>query len=402
MKKTVLSLLVAAAVAPSAYAADNITEALTSGKANVDVLMRYEGIDRDTADPENIVVDAEAIVLRTRIGYHTGSLSGFSAYAEIEDSRTMFGLDEVGLPPTQKVADPEVTEVDQAFVQYKNDIVTAKVGRQVITNDEHRFIGHVGWRQDRQTFDAARVELTPVENLKIDLSYVWKHNRIFAELADADADNTFLHISYKTPVGTVAGYSYLIDDETRNVQVDTYGVRFKGSTKLDSISLHYHAEYATQDLTFAAGEFEPEYLFLEGGLTVAGITGKIGYEVLGSDDGLASFSTPLSTLHKWNGWADVFVGPTFNPAGMPGGLVDNYLSIAGKAGPINLSVTYHVFESDEESIDYGDEVDFSATTKFGKIYNAGLKYASYSADDRAPRFVSTDTEVTWAWFGFSF
>ena len=65
--------------------------------------------------------------------------------------------------------EPETAEIDQAYIQYKTDDVTVKAGRQVIALDGQRFIGHVGFRQDRQTFDGVRVMFEPVKGLKTDV-----------------------------------------------------------------------------------------------------------------------------------------------------------------------------------------------------------------------------------------
>ena len=76
-------------------------------------------------------------------------------------------------------------------------MLTAKLGRQVLTLDDHRFVGHVGWRQDRQTFDAARLQMSPAEGLYLDMAYIYKRNRIFAEALDAQAEDLLLNLSYK-------------------------------------------------------------------------------------------------------------------------------------------------------------------------------------------------------------
>jgi hypothetical protein len=49
-------------------------------------------------------------------------------------------------------------------------------------------------------------------------------------------------------------------------------------------------------------------LHIEVGTTVASVNVKVGYELLGSDNGEYGFATPLATLHKFNGWADQFLG----------------------------------------------------------------------------------------------
>ena len=149
-----------------AVAADSIAEALESGKGYGDFRLRYENVDQDRTD----VDEATAVTLRSRIGYKTGSISGFSGLTEFEDSRIVAGQDEYTVGPTgfnpgeySVIGDPESTELDQAFLQYKSDMATVKLGRQVLTLDNHRFVGHVGWRQDRQTFDALSAVVTPAD-----------------------------------------------------------------------------------------------------------------------------------------------------------------------------------------------------------------------------------------------
>jgi putative salt-induced outer membrane protein YdiY len=160
---------------------ETITEAISSGKAKVDFRLRYEGVDQD-----NPLDNASALTLRTRLGYTTGSIDGFSATVEMEDNRIVLGQGDYTVGPTgynlgqySVIADPEFTELDQGFIQYKSDTFVAKVGRQVITHDGHRFIGHVGWRQDRQTFDALSVDYKPAKGISLKYAYVDQRNRIF-------------------------------------------------------------------------------------------------------------------------------------------------------------------------------------------------------------------------------
>jgi len=185
MKKSTTSLLGAAIAAvlvtPAANAeATSITEALTTGKAYGDFRLRYEEADIDNGNDE----DASALTLRSRFGYTTGTISGFSATIEAEDSRIVADQDDFSNPvrPTEfdVIADPESTEIDQFFLQYKNDVVGIKAGRQVITLDDHRFVGHVGWRQDRQTFDALNITVNPADKFTINYSHIGQRNRIFA------------------------------------------------------------------------------------------------------------------------------------------------------------------------------------------------------------------------------
>ena len=69
------------------------------------------------------------------------------------------------------IADPWTTEMEQEFMKYAEEGFTTKLGRQVTTYDGHRFVGYVGWRQDRQKFDALKLAYDASEKLKLSYSY---------------------------------------------------------------------------------------------------------------------------------------------------------------------------------------------------------------------------------------
>ena len=383
-----------------AHSSDSFIDALSNGKTKADFRLRLE--DVDTA-----VNDATAMTLRSRLSYTTNSYNQLSATIEVEDVRSVLGVNSYSVPQTgfntgqhAAIPDPEVTELDQAYIQYKDSLLTAKLGRQVLTLDDHRFVGHVGWRQDRQTFDAARLQMSPAEDLNLDIAYIYKRNRIFAEALDAQAEDLLLNLSYNSPVGKLKAYAYLLDDETLNRQSDTYGIHLSGKRDTETASVFYNAAFATQQATQAGVEYDPDYLLLEGGVAIADMDIKFAYEVLGSDNGQASFTTPLATLHKFNGWADVFVASTFTATALPLGLVDTSVSISGKIGSqvpgVKWSAVFHTYDSDQGSVDYGSELDLVASVKFNKHYSGGIKYASYNADS-----FSVDTDKFWLWVGLS-
>lgn len=396
MKKTTLIIISSALLAQSVCAEESITGAIKNGKANVDMNLRYETVEQD-----NALQDATALTLRTRLGYTTAVYNNFSAMIEMEDTRIVGGQDEFTVGPAgfnpgvySVIADPETTELEQAFVKYADEGLTAKLGRQVITYDGHRFVGHVGWRQDRQTFDALKLDYSASERLKLSYSYLWKRNRIFAEAADIDSKDSLINVSYKSGFGTVTGYGYLleVDNHTDN-GLDTFGISFRGVAG-ENKNFKYIAEYASQSNESGAAEYDTDYLFIEGGMDISGITAKIGYEVLGSDDGLIGFATPLATLHKFNGFADIFLT---TPAA---GLVDMYASATTKLAGGKLVLVYHDYSADKSSPavdDMGNEINLVYAKKFAKNYSAGIKYASYSAGD-----INVDTDKLWLWAGLSF
>ena len=394
---TALATALIAGMASHSVMADDFYESMTSGDGYIKFNLRYEGVDQD-----NTLENASALTLRTLLGYETGDYRGFSAKFEMEDSRIVMGQGDYSLGSTgynvgqySVIADPETTELDQGYIQYKNDVLTAKLGRQVITLDGHRFVGHVGWRQDWQTFDALSAKYTPNKDLTVSYAYITQRNRIFAEAADLDAKDHLINLSYKTSVGKLVGYSYLleVDNNTDNA-LDTYGISFTGSTKAGDTKVLYAAEYATQISESATTNYDADYLKLEGGAVISGITAKLGYEVLGSDDGAYGFSTPLATLHKFNGWSDQFLGTPSQ------GLVDAYVSVGAKLGGGGLTVIYHGFEADEADDtvdDLGSELNLVYVKKFAKNYVAGVKYAAYSAGD-----IKVDADKLWVWVGANF
>ena len=396
MKPQQLTLAVALAL-PSSFLsiayADSITEALVNGKASANLNLRYETVSQDNAKK-----DADAFTLRTRLTYATGSIKGFSALVEFEDSRNVFGIDDynntLGKNPDYSViADPETTELDQAFVQYKQENLAVKAGRQVITMDNHRFVGHVGWRQDRQTFDGLTAAYQPIKDLNLQYGYISKRNRIFAEAKDINSSDHIINASYKTSLGKLTGYGYLleVDNNTKN-GLDTYGIRFSGSAPIGKQKLTYNLEYAQQDFEMEMTSYSADYLSAELGAVISGFSLKLGYELLGSDDGKYGFSTPLATLHKFNGWSDQFLSTPKE------GLADIYATIGGKIAGGKWAVIYHKFDADEATVledDLGSEINAVYSKSFTKHYSAGVKLASYSAGDNTAGKV--DTDKIWVW-----
>lgn len=398
-KKIALTLsVILASTASSQVFANTFTDALTQGKTSANVQLRYESVSQD-----NALKDADAFTLRTRLTYATGSVSGFSALVEFEDSRNVLGVDDYNNTNGKNtnysvIADPETTELDQFLLQYKQEAFGVKLGRQVLTLDNHRFVGHVGWRQDRQTFDGLTLTYQPTESLKLHYSYIDKRNRIFAQEKDIDAKDHLLNASFKTSVGKFTAYSYLLEvDNGSSNGTDTYGLRYSGSAPIGKQKIKYTLEYAKQDYDSLSTSYSADYLAAELGSTFSGVGLKVGYEKLGSDDGMYGFSTPLATLHKFNGWSDQFLNTPQQ------GLADLYMGASGKVAGGKWALTYHKFDADEASTtvdDLGSEINALYTKSFSKHYAVGVKLAKYSAGDSGAGKV--DTDKVWLWLNAKF
>ena len=387
MKKKILATLIPLLVSTASYA----TIETSVGKANIDLRLRFENVTQD-----NALDDANALTLRTKANFKTNSKNGFYGFVELENSIALledYNSTQNGETGYSVIADPATTELDQAYIGYNQDKLSVKLGRQVITMDNHRFVGHVGWRNDKQTFDALSATYNASEKLKLSAAYITKRNRIFEDAADIDSSDILLNASLKTSFGKVTGYGYLLEaDNGTDNSLNTFGARLAGAKS----GISYTVELATQTNEFGGSEYDTSYMLGEIGTKFKSVSVKAGYESLGSDDGAVGFATPLATLHKFNGWSDQFLGT-------PGvGLNDLYATVAGKAAGGKWSATFHSYAVDEASStvdDLGTELNVVFTTKVAD-FPVGIKYAMYSAGDQDAGKV--DTDKLWLWTGYAF
>lgn len=385
-----LMTLAAMVQAPAAAAAGGISEALAATEAKLLLRYRFENVDQDGFDDE-----ANASTLLSRLTLKTGAVAGLHGLVEVDNLSYLggdaFNNTENGRTDRPVVADPDYTEVNQAYLSYAFAAGSAAtVGRQRINHADQRFLGGVGWRQNEQTFDAGTLSLTPLDSVKVDYSYIWRVNRIFGPEgpdADFEGDTHAALLAYTPAAGhTLSAFGYWLDfDEAPALSSATYGARYQGAFKLsDVLTLGVVAAAARQsDHADSPLHYDADYWLGELSLASAPLTLTGGYEVLGSDDGVG-FKTPLATLHKFQGFADIFL---VTPAA---GVEDRYLTLATKVAGVKLAATYHDFEADKGGADYGDELDLVAAYAFSPRYSALLKYAAYDADAFA-----VDTDKIW-------
>jgi hypothetical protein len=375
-----------AAWAPDVPAAESLTEALTGGKISGQLRYRYERVDE-----QGFAQKAEASTLRTQLGYATGDWKGLGAFVQFEDVRAIgserYNSTVNGLTQYPVVADPEDTEVNQAYLSFKGLGTTFKYGRQVITYDNHRFIGDVGWRQNQQTYDAFSLANTSLPDTTISFAHVDNVNRIFSEkhptLGDVRLNGEFLNIAYKGfKPGALVGYGYFLDYEPGQpfpvtASHKTLGLRFDGATPVGGQKLLYTAEYAKQD-AYKDGTptVDADYAFGMLGVELAGVQLKLNYELL-SGNGVYALQTPFATLHAFNGWADKFLT---TPAD---GLRDVFVSVGASPGGVNLAAVYHRYTSDNLDYDYGREWNLLVSKKLTKALDVLAKYADYEGDTNA-------------------
>ncbi len=366
----------------------------------VDSRLRYEFGDQDGFE------DSHAGTWRNRIGVLTREISGFQLFAEYEGTLTVDrdSYNAAGIHgPSNKtvIADPESHELNQLWGSSTgfDDTLSVKAGRQGINLDGQRFVGTVGWRQNMQSYDAAAVTLKPTEDLEVYYGYLWQVNRIFgseveaAPLTDFVGNSHLVNAKYKgLPFGTLTTYAYFLDlhNEAGDANSNhTFGASLAGD--VFDTAIDYHAEYAYQTDGFDSPlDYAAHYA--HGSLSsplIEGITGTLGLEYLGSDNGVG-FKTPLATLHKFNGFADRFLN---TPAS---GLTDLYGSLAFKLPfAIGASVGYHHFWDDEFGASIGNEVDIVLTKSLGKGVTLLTKGALYRGEGGEPDLTRAVVELSY-------
>ena len=372
--------------APTAFAGEtehgkSISEALSQSSVKVNLRARYEGVDQEGIDK-----NASALTLKSRITVNTGSYSNFSLGLEVDKVDALvddYNSKTNGNTEYPVVADPQGTDVNQGYIKYVNNGFSAIAGRQRVLHNNQRFVGGVGWRQNEQTYDGVRAQYK-ADAFTVDYSYIQNINSITA--GNVKGDFQLVNARYNINKShKIAAFAYLLDyDSAVANSSSTLGALYNGKFGkfLVNASLACQSDDGDNPTSYSALYVNAEAGYNFGAVTVIG-----GYELLGSDDGKVSFNTPLATKHKFNGWADKFLGTPKE------GLQDVYLTAKGKIFGVKWAATYHDFSSDVDSIDFGSELDLVATYQFNKNYGVLVKAANYSEGDAG--IAATDTNKLW-------
>lgn len=408
---------------------DEIKDALTGGTPNVYIRVRYEDVKAQNFDKQ-----ARAGTMRLALGYETKPLAGFSLLAQYQGvyalGNDLYNSTLNGVTDRPVVSDHTTdVELHQAAIRYKAPAVDGLgllIGRQEIVQGNQRFIGNVSWRQDWQAFDAGTIGYKPKEGalagVDATYSYMTVVHRVLPDSSATGAIEMNGHaarVAYAAkPWFQPSVYSYLIDFKPTPVQTafasqstSTYGGRVEGKVAVnDALAVVYTAEYAKQrDRGDNPVEIDVSYRLGEIGMAWSGLTAKAGQENLGGNRSTPGdkFTTPLATLHAFNGWADMFLS-TPNA-----GLKDNYLSLAGPipgAGPLKLSAAVHQFKAEDGGENFGREFDISLECPikaFDPKLVVGAKAAIYKAGDNpgvtiAGSAMNVDTSKWWIYSQYSF
>jgi len=409
MKKILTSVVVSALVASTLSAADEKKDGFN---LKLQDQIRYEGVSQD-----NALTDAAALTNRFVLGGGY-SVSGFGGYVEVTNLAALTNAYNDTSPTKDTtysvVKDPAQTRLTQAKLTYKNKDFGAVVGRDMYTLDGHRFMGSVIWRQMPQTFDIAALCYKGVEGLKVKAAYVFgRHgvgfydNLLATEINGVEDPSTktnsvMLNANYKmNDKISFRLYDYMISSTS-----DTIGGAVIGTQG----DLGYKVETAVQktaSLT-TSGEAAPTdigtalYTNVEVSYKLGSTKLIATNEILGKGTGgsAASFYTPWATLHKFNGWADVYLGGTPTD-----GLADTKLGAVYKNDKLGVfKAFFHIYNDASFSTAQGTELEILYTRETGL---KGLKFLTKAAfftegTEGAISATTTDTTKVWAMLTYNF
>lgn len=317
---------------------------LYDGKLSAEILLGYEHSDLDG----NGLRAANGLISRTRLTYQSASMEGFDAFVQAQyvgPLNDRYSPEDLRYDP---IGDPENFRMHQAYLAYTGYDSHARLGAQEIILDNARFIGNVGWRLNAQSFNAASIANHSISNLTLFYAYTDSINQTDGE-RNHDRHYHLFNAEYQVAEETKASaFAYLQRNNAGTKEVDTYGLRLWGKTR----SINHDFMVATQRDAFYG------HVFAE--LDTGAIDLGAGVEYIsGGDDSRDQFQTLNGTAHKFNGWADQFLG---TGGGLSGGLVDSYAQVSTEVEKFKLMAVYHYFHTAEKNAlgfddEYGQEID---------------------------------------------
>lgn len=382
----ITGLLSSLMMSTSAMAQDSSKSIVEDGKFLFNSRLRHESVSQD-----NLNENANATTFRARVGYQSGTYKGFSFLVEGEGILDLMGDyndTKNGMAAYPVVADPQDFELNRAQVNWKfGEKSGVSVGRQILALGNQRLLGHVGFRQNIQTFDAIAFNTKALDKLDFTYAYVNQVNRIFGDShpnpvrAQLNGDVHALFGKYSAMEGiTLIGQGLFadVDEGAGSLSTKTIGARLETTHKFESTTLKTGFEYNEQrDYADNPMDFAVNYFAGEISLSGETLAGKLGIESLGGD-GVKAFSTPLATLHKFQGFADVFLTTPAN------GINDIYGQLTVKAGDfvgikgLTINAWYHDFSVQNGSGSLGTEIDLAISGKITKEASFEIKLADYN------------------------
>ncbi len=408
----VCGLYVPGLMAEPGKQADSFYDAIVGGQPTLQFRTRFEHVNQDGKDR-----NANAWTFRTLAGWQTLPFHEVSVTAEIinlahltndfYDNKNSLGKSS----PYPTVADPEITDINQLYIDYTGLRHTrVRYGRQIVRLDNFRFIGDVIFRQNSQVFDGLNIVNNSVENVELMAAYFTKLRQVTDRVRDTDLG--IVHAAWKfLPKESLTGYGYFQNQPATGQNTgfsdnsnQIIGLRANGLHALNADwGLLYTAEYAKQT-PYADGNalIDAHYSRMGIGADWHGFYVRLDQEVLSSNDSRYAFQTPLATLHPFQGWTDIL---TTTPRQ---GIRDTFLGMGGKWQQFDFIAEWHQMNAEHafaslnggQGNRYGQELDAAIGYTQSKHFSGRLEYARFNEQDIYGTSLSVtsrkrDKEIVW-------
>ena len=440
------------AAAPAAEQEYIFMDSIKEGKNLTSFRLRYENVNQDGLQPATIVgaapnptatqelKDANALTLRSLIGWQTAPFHNFSFAAQIidvsklndnfNDSTNGTLINGVSNQPDKvqyaKVVDPDYTGLNQLYVDWTGIKNTKfRLGRQQVNLDNVRFIGDIGYRQVMQVFDGASVLNKSIPDTEVYLAHFESVRQITTKLR-TDGALEVANIRYRiSPTEYLIGYGYLssFDDlglgrgwfgnapaagglalgKNGNVNQNakqgnkTFGLRLDGIHPFNpNLRALYTAEYAKQtDYSGGDSRIDADYYKIGGGVGIDNFNIRVDQEKLGSNGSKYAFQTPFGTNHLFQGWVDKFLVTPLE------GIQDSFITATYRYDDFVFFADYHLFKSDNDfnkvgggtGDKFGTEWNVAATYNYSKNVMAKLEYGQFKESDHYALLPATANSV---------
>jgi len=294
---------------------------------------------------------------------------------------------------------------------------STKLGRQVLSYDDQRILGGLGWAQQARNHDAALFRYKTDTNFKLDVALAFNQSTTnptgFASVGTdytITGANTYktmqmLHLNKKWDAFGLSllvmnngyqAYDLLTGEADGTNDIQTFGTHLTYKSGAFGAAGNFY--YQTAEDVDGAYEASLDLTYKTSDKLTLGIGGEI---LSGAGDSTSAFNPLFGTNHKFNGFMDYFyVG---NHGGNIG-LIDLHAMAKIKTGPKSgLLIKALNFSGAEElpsgETQLGTEVDLVFTQKF-KGYALKLGYSQMFASEGMEELKSVaDPKGTqnWAW-----
>ncbi len=322
------------------------------------------------------------------------------------------------------------TYLSEAWGQYFfTPELSIKVGRQIISYDNQRFLGGLEWAQQGRRHDAFVFKYAKAKS-KLDIGIALNNDDTVAEPAFLQSPSAAFyetagnyksmfwgHYNTKFTGGSLslsalnAVYQHGTVDDAFTSAKQTFGAI--GSYKVGTITLK--GDIYLQTGQFNANDVNALLFGLSAGVPVGGQTVTFGYEYIsGKDDTdtsseITSFSPDFGTNHAFNGLMDYFfVGPANGNVGVQ----DLYIKTKFNLPKSALVTNLHYFSTGSTQLDtageelssgMGTELDLVWIKKLAPSVTFHLGYSHMFATDTMIALRPGDQKSNnWAWMMFTF